>query len=215
MTGRDRFEERYGIGILLIHERQDHDIYALPLFDSIGERQMHSKWIELRRTDVDFHEKWKEFHPFRIFYGGGEPFLVCMERRGEWFRVRLKESRDYWVRQEDRTSDWYGRVENYKRFELRSWNEFMAGKGWVDRVEAKANPIRHRPHENAKTINYEPGDCLRATRSRRQWLAVEPHNGEGCITDTTENEEIFKALFFKRGWIKWRSDSIFLVRTAY
>lgn len=215
MTHRDLFEERYGMGILLLHAGQ-HPVIAFPLFDSIGEDQVHSTWIELpSSSNAEFWTRATELLPFRIFHGGGEPYLVCMEQQGEWFRVRLKGPRDFWVRQEDRTFEWHGEVETYKRFELQKWNEFMAGKAWVGRLNPATNPIRSGASTHSKVINYEYGDCLGPIRTKGWWVEVEPVNGEACITDTTYNEAVFKELFFKKGWVQWRNDSAFLLRTTY
>jgi len=215
MTPRGQFEEQHGLGILFIHERELHDVVTVSLFDSIGERHMHSKWIELQRRDADFWKKWMVYLPFDIFHGGGEPYLVCMERRGDWYRVRLKGPRDYWVRQEDRSTDCYGKVEHYRKFELQSWDDFMADKAWVGRLDPATNPIRRKASRRSETINYDHGDCLGPIRTKGWWLEVEPMNGEGCIPDTTYNEAIFKKLFFNHGWVQWRNDSTFLLRTTY
>lgn len=47
------------------------------------------------------------------------------------------------------------------------------------------------------------------------WIEVEPHNGEGCLSDTMSgNEDQFKRLYFQRGWVQWRNDSTFLLSTS-
>jgi len=215
MTPRGQFEEQHGLGILFIHERELHDVVTVSLFDSIGERHMHSKWIELQRRDADFWKKWMVYLPFDIFHGGGEPYLVCMERRGDWYRVRLKGPRDYWVRQEDRSHSRHGVERAYKKFELQTWAQFMENKAWVGRLDPALNPIRKRPRVNSDVIPFDQGDCLTPISVEGWWVEVEPHNGEGCITDTTSDETIFKKLYFDHGWVQWRNDSTFLLRTTY
>lgn len=105
---QDSFELRYGIGVLYIHEYAEHSIYTAALFDSIGERQPHSKWVELAWSTNGFWSKWNELLPFSIHSSQNTPFFLCMEQKGDWFRVRLKGNLDYWVRQEDRSYTWHG-----------------------------------------------------------------------------------------------------------
>ena len=210
-----QFEEQYGIGVLLIHEEQSHGVYTVSLFDSIGEGQAHARWIELSWGSVGFWTRWEELLPFPIFNGSNEPFLVCTEQRGEWFRVRLKGRLDYWVRQEDRSHSRHGVERAYKKFELQTWAQFMENKAWVGRLDPALNPIRKRPRVNSDVIPFDQGDCLTPISVEGWWVEVEPHNGEGCITDTTSDETIFKKLYFDHGWVQWRNDSTFLLRTTY
>jgi|GEM_PF-3509742 len=209
----DLFEERNGIGIVLIHEPSR--VLSIYLYDSPDDRANHSRIIEMpyRYEDgriVDgFQEKWEQLLSFKI--DSYTPFLLCMEVRDDWYRVRLSDGRDYWMRQEERVGRFYDK-HKFKRLELEPWSVFMANTAWVDRKDQHSNPIRTRPSLKAHIIPYEYGDCLRPVEAKSWWVKVQPQNGESCISDTL-GFDLPKG-FFKKGWVQWRNDSMFLLRTS-
>ena len=211
----DLFRETNGIGIVLIHETSR--VLCLYLYDSPEEQASHSRIIEMPFLNKDgfvvagFGEKWNELLPFAIDKGSG-PLLLCMEVRDHWYRVRLSDGKDYWMRQEERGAKSYDRQE-FKLLELVPWRVFMAEKGWVSRKDVPSNPIRKRPSLKADTVAYEYGDCLGVTEVKGWWVKVEPKNGEGCISDTLY-DFLPKGLFFKKGWVQWRNDSMLLLYTS-
>jgi hypothetical protein len=213
----DKFEQVNGIGIVEIHENPAA-FFILYLYDTPDERSPHSRVIEMRYIENDrvvhgWDAQWEMLLPFRVFTGNGYPYLVCMEVRGSWFRVRLSDQQDYWIRQEERTYTQRGIKHTFEKLNLVRWDDFMANKAWVGRTDQAANPIRMRPTSKADTISYAYGDCLGPVEVKGRWLKVRPENGEGCISDTL-GEGVPEG-FFKEGWVQWRNDSAFLVRTTY
>lgn len=213
----DPFEDEYGLGIIHIHE-YPNAFFVLHMYDIPDDNAPHSRviempWIDGGRIVDGWHEEWDALQPYRVFSGEGYPYLVCTAVKDKWYQVRLKDQKEYWVRQEERSFSEFGTTVVLPKLELVGWGTFMAEKAWVGRTDLTSNPIRTRPSSKADIIEYAYGDCLRPIGVRGRWLKVRPENGEGCISDTLEGGS--PDGFFEHGWVQWRNDSAFMLRTTY
>lgn len=209
----DLFEQRNGIGLLYVQEHAAHQMLTIALFDSIGEGRAHVKWIEMDQRSEWFWQKWEQLLPFHVFDGAMVPMLVCMEQQGEWYRVRLSDGHDYWVKQERKTYTVNGKDMPYDKFSFKKWENFIGEMAWIGRMDRLSNPIHARPRSTSQIIRQDVGDCLSPIAVRDAWVEVTPHNGEGCLSDTMlEDDARFKRIYFDHGWVQWRNDTTFLVR---
>ena|SRR5687767_72507 len=175
----DTFQDKYGIGIIIVNGtvkwgEMTIDKYTIYLYDSIADNIEPSKTYVLYQGADDYLDKYKELN-----YKGfdGSLLMLCVDKKGDWYKVRIKDDREYWTKQSKLT---YPAGDNYNFY---SWEQFIAKTIWVSRLDKNNNPIRQKPGEKAKAIKFDAPECLRAVSTSGYWLKITPENGEGCFDD--------------------------------
>jgi len=213
------FEDKYGIGIVSAKGIPDYIVnkystnYQINLYDDTTTLNLNpTKTYKINSREDKYWEVNKELNPLDLYHFSGM-VMVCVEKRGEWFKVRIKNNLEYWVKNIKLTyTNSYGKVKTINSFNFYNWEQYISGTIWVSRLEKEKNLIRKKPKENSETINFDAPECLKAIKTKGFWLKITPENGEGCFDD---NEDIFaidyQKKYFKYGWIKWRNDKDFLI----
>lgn len=83
-----------------------------------------------------------------------------------------------------------------ERVEFSYWPDFLLNVAAVEVLEAKANPVRIAPNEQASVVSTQPRPLLRPLAIQGTWMHVAVGEGpEEAIT----------------GWIRWRSSDQLLI----
>jgi hypothetical protein len=216
------FENINGIGIVAANFKG----FSIVLCDTISETQIAARtYYPETRYYPDSSETYPAYsdsvvrilNPSRIYF---YDMLVmrCIDKQGDWYKVRIKNEKEYWVKnnlREIKISKGEMRIE--PQFEFFSWDSFAARTIWVNRMNGELNPIRETPTENGKVIKFTEKECLTAIEVKGNWLKITPSTGENCFGNEKHagDDSFYRKKYFDFGWIKWRDDKNFLIRTTY
>jgi len=209
----ESFEDKYGIGIIIVNciPKDDYqkDKYTVDLFDTIANNAEPIRTYILHFSVDD--SLFKELNYKRIDFNG-ELLMLCVERIGDWYKVRIKGNQEYWTKNSKLSfPGWNGKPTIKDNYAFFSWEQFIAKTIWVSRLDKESNPIRKQPNEKSVTIKFDAGECLTAVDAKGIWLKITPQNGEGCFDDNVYDDAIYQKKYFKYGWIRWRDENNFLI----
>lgn len=221
-TKADSFGDKYGIGIITVNGTFNNGglinggfitKYTFDLYDSIGD---YLKPVKSYNFTGDSNEYWNKLLELNYLYISNCSWFVCMlciERKENWYKVRIKDNQEFWIKNGAIITDinWYGKARIEDHYQFYNWEQVIAQTIWVDRIDKNTNPIRHKPNEKAKIIKFDAPECFTAIRVKKNWLKITPEDGEGCFGEGDARKD-YQKVYFKYGWIKWRDDKDFLIR---
>ncbi|MES2560841.1 MAG: hypothetical protein V4590_13935 [Bacteroidota bacterium] len=218
----DAFEDKYGIGILEVGCTIKDDFlkgtYTIRLYNEMTDTAGPAKTYRFDYGDSLYYKIQMELNNKRIWFDG-EFVMLCLAKKGSWYKVRIRDDKEYWVQQSTFKSysnmslpGLIGLPLTLKNYEFHSWKDVVSQMEWVSRTDTATNPIRNKPNEHAPKLRSDTRDHLTAKRVSGRWLKVTTQLGEGYYD---EDLEVYREKYFKHGWLKWRDDRDFLIQVMY
>ena len=214
------FDDKYGIGIVEVHgiSTQSYGYstdFHISLYDTIGVNIKPVKTYNFNTKEDSYREKRKELNYLNLSYNLAYFVMVCLDKKGDWFKVRICDGQEYWTKNVKLTyySPYNGKNRSISTYKFRTWAQFISNTIWVSRLDKEKNMIRNKANKNASIVKFDAPECLTAIKTKGYWLKITPSNGEGCFSG--DNEDPFaidyQKLYFKYGWIQWRDEKDFLI----
>jgi hypothetical protein len=177
-----------GLGIVAIEDTYDESKIVIIYKD---------KDLKTKIADFKLYGQLKNVWPYSFKPDYGLCYFICLEKTKDYFKILINDKEE-------------GFLKNDKDKYFKTWESLLIN-ATVERLDAKINPLKNKPADDAETIVVEN----QITVDRLQVLDVIEINGEHWIN--VRYSKSGKDLIDKstpdsgEGWVKWKVGENLLV----